>query len=78
VRDLASAAAKAAGYFGALKSISVEDAAQQMGPMAECLALDQHIESRKAVRLLNWQPKHGGFVDDADVYFNAWKASQGT
>jgi hypothetical protein len=46
-----------------------------MGDFAECLALDQHADSRKAVRLLGWQPKHGGFVDDAETYHLSWQAA---
>jgi nucleoside-diphosphate-sugar epimerase len=76
VRELAIAAAKAAEFFGAITFIDEDDAIEKMGPVAECLALDQHVDSRKAVRLLGWQPKHGGFVDDADVYFAAWNAAQ--
>ena len=32
---------------------------------------------RRAVRRLGWQPKHGGFLDDAETYYEAWKASKG-
>jgi len=28
------------------------------------------------VRLLSWQPKHGGFVDDAETYYLSWQAAQ--
>jgi hypothetical protein len=47
-----------------------------MGDFAECLALDQHADGRKAVRLLGWQPKHGGFVDDVETYYRSWQAAQ--
>jgi len=40
------------------------------------LALSQHVDARKAVRLLGWQPRHGGFVDEADLYYRAWRAHQ--
>jgi nucleoside-diphosphate-sugar epimerase len=52
----------------------VEEAAKVFGPMAECLVLDQHLDSSKAARLLGWQPRHGGFVDGVDRYYRAWKA----
>jgi nucleoside-diphosphate-sugar epimerase len=52
----------------------VEEAAKLLGPMAECLVLDQHVDSSKAARLLGWQPRHGGFVDGVDRYYRAWKA----
>ena len=51
-------------------------AAKSMGPTAECLVLDQHVDSRKAVRLLGWEPRHGGFADDCGTYFLSWKAAQ--
>jgi len=54
----------------------VQEAAKTLGPMAECLALDQHVDSSKAVRMLGWQPRHGGFVDGAMRYHGAWKASR--
>ena len=57
-----------------MASVPVVEAAKTYGPMAECLAYDQHVDSRKAVRLLGWQPSHGGFVDGVDRYFAAWKA----
>jgi hypothetical protein len=54
----------------------VEEAARKMGDLAEALALDQHVDSRKAVRRLGWQPRHGGFLDGVATYFEAWKAHQ--
>ena len=53
-----------------------EEAGKAMGDFADCLALDQHVDGRKAVRLLGWQPRHGGFVDGVLEYFEAWKAHQ--
>jgi nucleoside-diphosphate-sugar epimerase len=57
-----------------VKSVSVEEAAKTMGPMAECLTLDQNIDS---LRLLGWQPRHGGFMDDVARYYRSWKAARG-
>jgi hypothetical protein len=28
------------------------------------------------VRLLGWQPRHGGFLDEVEVLYRAWKAWQ--
>ncbi len=50
------------------------EARRTMGDFADALALDQHVDARKAVRLLDWQPRHGGFVDEADILYAAWKA----
>jgi len=48
-----------------------------MGDFAEALAINQHVDSGKAVCLLGWQPRHGGFLDDVEVLYGAWKANQG-
>lgn len=76
MREMVTAAAQAAGYTGEIEFIPVAEAAKTMGDFAECLALDQHMDARKAVRLLGWQPKHGGFVGGVETYFMSWKAAQ--
>ena len=76
VRDMVGAVACATGYQGEIRFVPVAEAAAKLGPFAECLALDQHVDGRKAVRLLGWQPKHGGFVDEADTLYAAWQAAQ--
>ena len=77
VREMAEAAARAAGHPGAVRLVPVEDAARTLGDLAASLALDQHVDSRKAVSRLGWQPRHGGFVDGVDTYYAAWKVRQG-
>ncbi len=76
VRRLVTAAARAAAFKGEIRWIPLEDARQKMGGFADALALDQHVESRKAVALLGWQPAHGGFEDEVETYYAAWKAAQ--
>jgi nucleoside-diphosphate-sugar epimerase len=75
VAEMLQAVARATGYTGRIQFVPVADAAKGMGDFAECLALDQHVDGRRAARLLGWQPKHGGFVDDVDTYFMSWKAA---
>jgi nucleoside-diphosphate-sugar epimerase len=77
VLELATAAARAAGFTGEVRPIPLPEARKTMGDFADALVLNQHIDARKAVRLLGWQPRHGGFRDEAAVYFQAWKAWQG-
>ena len=77
VGEMAGAAARAAGHPGAVRKVPVEEAAKTMGDLAASLALDQHVDSRKAVSRLGWQPRHGGFVDGVDTYYAAWKVRQG-
>lgn len=76
VAEMAEAAARAAGHPGVPEFVPVAEAARTMGDLAECLALDQHVDGRKAVRILGWHPRHGGFVDGVAAYFEAWKAHQ--
>ncbi len=65
VTEMSQAAARAAGYTGKI-----------MGPHAECFALDQHVDSTKAIRLLSWAPWHLSFVDGIDTYLASWRAWQ--
>ena len=47
-----------------------------MSVFADALALDQHIDSWKAVQLLGWNPRFGGFAEDAETYYQSWKSSR--
>lgn len=75
-KQMATAAARAAGYQGEVQLWPVADAAKAMGIWVEGLALDQHVDSGKARRLLGWEPKHRPFVEEAQTYFEAWKEHQ--
>ncbi len=74
VLEMATAAARAAGYEGEVRPTPLVEARKTLGDFADALALSQHIDARKAVRLLGWYPSHEGFLDEADVYYRAWKA----
>jgi nucleoside-diphosphate-sugar epimerase len=76
IGEMAAAAGRAAGYRGEIGLVAVEEASKTMGDFAEALALDQHIDSQKAVRMLGWQPKHGGFMDEVPTYFASWRAAR--
>jgi len=77
VLECARAASRAAGKGGKVVHTPAEEAVAAMGDFATCLMLDQHVDSSKAVRLLRWQPRHGGFVDGVERYFLAWRAHAG-
>jgi len=77
VLELATAAARAAGHKGEIGPLPLAEARKTMGDFADALALSQHVDSGKAVRLLGWQPRHGGFLDEVEVFYRAWKARQG-
>ncbi|MFN0008839.1 MAG: NAD-dependent epimerase/dehydratase family protein [Planctomycetota bacterium] len=77
VRECAEAASRAAGAGGRTSSTPVAEAVNALGTWAECLALDQHVDSGKASRRLGWQPRHAGFVDESERCFLAWEAAAG-
>ncbi|MDE2512057.1 MAG: NAD-dependent epimerase/dehydratase family protein [Elusimicrobia bacterium] len=77
VREMASAASLAAGKGGAVSETSFADAEKAFGTMAHGLVLDQHVDSSKALRRLGWNPRFGGFCDDAPRYFASWMAGRG-
>jgi nucleoside-diphosphate-sugar epimerase len=74
VREMVTAAARAAGYKGDIRAVPLAEARATLGDLVEALALNQHVDARKAVRLLGWQPRHAGFLDEVDTYYRAWKA----
>ncbi len=76
IRECAEAASRAAGAAGAVKELPIEEARRLLGPIADGLVLNQHVDSSKAARLLGWQPRHRGFVDEVDRCHAAWKARQ--
>src|SRR5438552_2380973 len=74
VLEMATAAARAAGYQGEVRPTPLVESRKPLGDLADALALSQHIDARKVVRLLGWHPSHEGFLDEADVHYRAWKA----
>jgi nucleoside-diphosphate-sugar epimerase len=76
VLEMASAAARAAGFTGEVRPIPLPEARTRLGDFADALALNQQVDARKAVRRLGWQPRQGGFLDEAPAYFRAWRARQ--
>lgn len=75
VRDMANAVARVTGYAGQIQFVPVGEASQTLDGFAECLTLDQLVDSGKAGRLLGWQPKHRGFIDEVETYLQSWKAA---
>ena len=76
VREMATAASRAAGGKGKVKALTLAAAEKLYGGMAHGLALDQQVDSSKAERLLRWAPRFEGFCADADRFYGAWKASR--
>lgn len=74
VHDIASAIAQAASV--PIKSISQDEASRFFGPLVQGLMCDQHVANTRIKRLLGWQIHHAPFIDEVDLYYNAWKAAQ--
>ncbi|MFD0434938.1 NAD-dependent epimerase/dehydratase family protein [Streptomyces chartreusis] len=57
-RDCALALSRAAGIDGKVVSISLEQARERMGPIADAFALDQQFTPARARAELGWVPAH--------------------
>lgn len=56
--DITQALSHAAGCPGRINSLTLEEAIQRMGPIAEAFALDQQLTGIRARRELGWTPTH--------------------
>ncbi len=74
VRELVDAVMQAAVFNGQAEYIPVDKARKSMGSNADAIILDQMLDSSKAEGLLGWKPRHTSFVEQAQTYFEAWKA----
>lgn len=57
-RDCAFALSRAVGMEGKIASISLEQARERMGPVADAFALDQQLTPARAEAELGWTPAH--------------------
>jgi nucleoside-diphosphate-sugar epimerase len=55
---VAEALSTAAGHPGRIRSIDLDQARVEMGPIADAFTLDQQISNRRAVTELGWKPQH--------------------
>jgi nucleoside-diphosphate-sugar epimerase len=58
VVTITQALSHAAGCPGRIDSLTLEEAIQRMGPIAEAFALDQQLTGTRARRELGWTPTH--------------------
>jgi len=72
VESAAAAVSRAAGKGGATRAIPVEEARKAMGPMADALAGDQVVVSRRAAEV-GWTPRHPPFSQDAAAALKEWQ-----
>jgi nucleoside-diphosphate-sugar epimerase len=75
LQEAAAAASRAAGKGGETQWISLDDARQKMGPVADCLILDQVILSRRNEEL-GWRPQRASFPKEAENAYKELKASR--
>jgi nucleoside-diphosphate-sugar epimerase len=64
VREIATAAAEAAGVPGRVEVWALEDARARFGPYADALAMDQQVSSELAKRLFGWSPSRTGILEE--------------
>lgn len=76
VGDMVSAVARATEYAGRIEWLPLVEASKGMGDFAEALALDQLVDARKAMRLLDWRPRHESFLSGVQTTCSAWQAFQ--
>lgn len=70
--ELATAAAEAAGKGGATRSVPLEEARKEMGPVADALVLDQVVAGRRSAEL-GWTPRRRSFVESARAAYAEWR-----
>ncbi|HYO14504.1 MAG TPA: NAD-dependent epimerase/dehydratase family protein, partial [Thermoanaerobaculia bacterium] len=74
--DAARAASEAAGKGGATRSVPLEEARAKMGPIADCLVLDQFIESSRNLEI-TWAPEVPSFLAGAERAYEELKKTRG-
>lgn len=78
VREMVTAARKAAGITTPIEWVPVEVARERIGSSAEALTLDQLVTNARVRETLGWQPTRPDFVAGATRYFNEFKAARRT
>jgi len=76
VGEVARAASEAAGAGGATRGVSVEEARNSLGPLAEAMVLDQALVTRRADEV-GWRPSHPSFVESAGAAWREYRSAIG-
>lgn len=74
--DAARAASEAVGKGGATRSLPLEEARAKMGPIADCLVLDQFIDSSRNLEI-TWTPEVPSFLAGAERAWEELKKARG-
>ncbi len=72
VREMVESVAQITQMDGPIQYIPTVEAVSALGTVAECLALDQHIDAGCAA-LLGWSPQRPDFVTGVEEYLDSWK-----
>jgi nucleoside-diphosphate-sugar epimerase len=75
VVDAAAAASEAAGAGGVTRSVALEDAREELGPVADALCMDQQLIAVHAAGL-GWKPELTSFPDHADEAYRELLSSR--
>jgi nucleoside-diphosphate-sugar epimerase len=71
--EVAEAAGRAAGATGEPRSVPLEEARKELGPMADALCLDQVVAAPRAREVLGWRPRFASFREGAEPAFREWQ-----
>ena len=72
--DVAMAAGRAAGAREAPRSVPLEEARKELGPVADALCLDQVVAARRSRDVLGWVPRYASFLEGAEPAYREWKS----
>ncbi len=74
--EVARAASEAAGAGGAVRSRPMEEAREEMGPIADALALDQVVTATRSRAELGWAPRYASFREGAKPAYAELRAER--
>lgn len=75
VAEIARVASLAAGGDGSIREVSIEEARQRRGALADALAMDQGMACPRA-EALGWRHEHPAFVRSAADVYREWAAGE--
>lgn len=75
-REVGRAAAEAAGADGEVRTVPLEELREELGAMADALALDQRLAARRSAEL-GWGPDRPSFPEAAGEAFREWEEAAG-
>ena len=72
--DVAKAAGLAAGATEEPRSVPLEEARKELGPVADALCLDQVVAAPRAREVLGWAPRYPSFREGAEPAYREGKS----